>query len=121
MDEEWPSYEARRVLLFGAWALAALATVLVEIPALIGFPLFPLGLWEMLTGVLSESSHRPTITHTDSVVFTFVCAAWLVYLALTFGALFSKRRLVFILFYGALCCLLILDVQGCHTILKHMG
>jgi hypothetical protein len=100
------TFEERRNLLLAAWCIAALATVLIEIPLLILFPLFPLGFYYRLRG-------------TDDIYgFWPVTLAWTGYLLITFSALFTKRWLFFVLLYGILVAMLVLNVQGCHAMLK---
>lgn len=48
--QELLTIQQRRNLLIAAWVIAAFATVLVEIPQLLFFPLFPLGLFSVAGG-----------------------------------------------------------------------
>ena len=104
-------FQDRRNLLIAAWVIAALATVLVEIPLLLALPMFPLGLFIAIE--LGPARSGPFAS------MAFVCAlGWLLYLVISCAALFTKPWLFFLLFYGSLCLLLVLNVRGCHHMMK---
>jgi len=105
------TFQDRRNLVIAAWVIAALATVLVEIPLLLAFPMFPLGLFIALE--IGPAKSGPFAS------MGFVCAlGWLLYLVITCAGLFTKRWLLFVLFYGILCLLLVFNVRGCHHMMK---
>jgi hypothetical protein len=109
--KELLTFQDRRNLLVAAWVIASLATVLVEIPLLLCFPIFPLGLFIAIGPAPARSGLFGSIT--------FACAVgWLLYLLITCAASFTKRWLFFLLFYGILCLLLVFNVRGCHQMMK---
>lgn len=106
---EWPTSESKRNILLATWAIAALATVyVVNLPLLLYFGYFPMGLFYALCG---KEWDRPLP----------LCAGWLVYIIITLSALITKRRFVFLTLYGVLFVLLILNVHGCHAVMKNVG
>lgn len=77
------TFQDKRNLLLAAWVIAALATVLVEIPLLLAFPMFPLGLF--IAFEIGPARSGPFAS------MGFVCAlGWLLYLVVTCAALFTR-------------------------------
>ena len=101
-------FENRWKLLLWAWAIAGLATVLIEIPLLVFFPFFPLGLFSLLHGQEVAPGYLA------------MGCGWLIYIIITDAALLANKRFVYFGIYGVLCLLLILNVAGCHQILKNV-
>jgi hypothetical protein len=106
------TFQERRNLLIAAWVIAALATVLVEIALLLAFPMFPLGLF------IAMETRGLAVGGPLSSIGAACAVGWVVYLAISLAALFTKRWLLFILFYGILGALLVFNVQGCHHMMK---
>jgi hypothetical protein len=105
-----------------AWGFAAFAAVFPEIPLLIAFPLFPLGLLFGIPSLQATGPQPPSGPHNVAAEFFWLSAAgWVIYLTVCLTALLTKRRVLFFVFYGILCALLILNVQGCRAFLKHAG
>jgi hypothetical protein len=102
MDEE-PTISTvdRRRLLYYAWGIAGIATVFYEIPLLIFFPFFPSGLTFLfgLRGVADAIGQFVT---------------WAVYYVLIKILLRTEQRRRYFIIYGILCCILLLNVVGCH-------
>jgi hypothetical protein len=107
-DSSTIPFENRCKLLFYAWCIAALATVLIEIPLLLYFVFFPLGLLHILIGDKIGGSLYD---------FPYVCVC-LLYFGMSAGVLAVKRRPVFFAIYGFLCVVLALNVVGCHQMLR---
>jgi hypothetical protein len=105
-DPSFIPVQERRRLLYYAWGIAAFATVLVEIPLLICFPMFPFGLTKMLG--LREGGIADTV---GGIV------GWVVYLIVTITLLRTQKRQRYFMIYGILCLILALNVVGCHRML----
>ena len=96
-------------------------SVFPEIPLLLAFPLFPLGLLFGIPGLQATGPQPPTGPQNVVAVFFWLSAAgWLIYLTVSLTALLTKRRVLFFIFYGILCCLLVLNVRGCQVFLKQV-
>ena len=117
-DSSFMPFAMRYKLLFWAWVIAALGTVLIEIPLVIFFPMFPMGLAHM-TGLEDiRSKQKPE----DSGLFWagVICfGGWFIYSALTGLALAARKPASYFVVYGILCLLLVFNVVGCHQILKN--
>ena len=108
-DSSFIPFGARCRFLMWAWGIAAFATVLVEIPLLLFFPWFPLGLVCLFYN-----------KDNDGHSHLFMAVGWFFYTFITVSAMMTKRRQFYFLIYGLLCLLLILNVIGCHQILRHV-
>jgi hypothetical protein len=105
-DTSFMPFAARCTFLFWAWVIAAFATVLIEIPLLAFFPMFPAGLAYVISGQEMEGS------------LLMMAVGWFIYSVITSLAMVAKRRVFYFVIYGILCLLLVLNVKGCHQILK---
>jgi hypothetical protein len=117
-------FETRWKLLLLAWVIAALATVYIEIPLLLFFPMFPWGLLYLICG--DDHGGRPDVGsgHASGNELTqmvgLMAIGWLIYITITDAALITRRRLTYFLLYSVLCVLLIFNVVGCHRLLRHV-
>jgi hypothetical protein len=121
--EDW-TWQFRAKLVFAAWALAAVASAAFSGALLVfAFPVFPLGLYYGIPGLSSllPSTHTPPSETTNYLgdYFLAVTAGWLLYSVVCLAATMIGKRKPFLLFYLILILLLILNVQGCHTFVKH--
>jgi hypothetical protein len=107
-DTSFMPFAARCAFLFWAWVIAALATVLIEIPLLLFFPMFPAGLAYVISKQETEGS------------LFLMAVGWFIYSAITGLAMAAKRGAFYFVIYGILCLLLVFNVVGCHQILKNV-
>jgi len=97
----------RFILLFVAWLLTAIATI----PFTIYPKYFPIGLGRFFS---EQSPDSPSS-------IWFMRVGWSIYIGLTIGALFLRRRLFFYIMYFVLCLLLALNCVGCRLIMSDVG
>jgi hypothetical protein len=122
--EGWtPKFRGQLVL--AAWILAALAAAFPEPVLLLAFPLFPLGLLSGIPEVNSlfpqSPSGAPTASASYPSAFVYVAlGGWAIYFVLSVLATATKRRTLFFILYMVLVTLLILNVRGCQSFMKHL-
>jgi hypothetical protein len=119
--EDW-TWEFRGKLVLVAWGVAAVAAAFPELPLLLAFPLFPLGLLYGIPGwdsLFPPPASPPTRSGSGMAEFFLpLVAGWTIYLVVSLTATATKSRLMFFIFYMGLILLLVLNVRGCHTFME---
>ena len=110
--EATPVSRERRVSLWLiAWGLAALATVAPTFGLLSFFWLFPMG----LAAPFGASSWTSRVATNVTVI-----VGWCLYLALSVYGLRQRQRARYVVAYGVLIGLLILNAAGCRYEVAHI-
>jgi len=104
----------RCVLLLLVWLAPIIALIVLYPPTsvrdfFLSAVLFPLGWMQNVSLPLPDDWSRPT-----SDLGGVSAIGWLIYAALTAGALLARRRRLYLVLLGTLCLLLLLNFVGCR-------
>jgi hypothetical protein len=109
------SFETRKRLLLYAWGVALVIhaiAILPQVELAIFLPALPEGIILLLfpfQAFGNLSSHAMTL-----LTGFLLVAGWLLFLGPTIGALVTRKRTLYFVFYAFLCLMLILNAVGCH-------